>query len=79
MIRTVKCEEPMHAAIGPMAVRKLCDIYDIPCSVYSGNFLLINEERFDLQSQVLIVQDHEDFVEYDFITTEEYDANYESI
>ena len=79
MIRTVKCKKPIQSAVGWTAVRKLCDIYELGCSGYAGDFLLIDEDRFDPQSQVLIVQDYDDFVEYDFITLEEYSANYESI
>ena len=79
MIKTVTHKLPMRVASGKMSILKLCKDYGFAIELTDNNLLVLQDEIIDPRYDVLLMQTGEDYVEFDVLSKEEYEANYDAV
>jgi len=79
MISTVKHKYPMQIAEGKTSIIKLCNSYGFQCHISDNNTLVLQDEVIDPRYDLVLVQAGEDYVEFDIICKEDFEANYEDV
>jgi hypothetical protein len=79
MIRTVTHKYQMQIADGKTSIMKLCKENKFAISVTDNNLLVLQDELIDPRYDVVIMQQGDDYVEFDIISKDEYAANYDVV